>query len=426
MSMSLFELDTWQEIWAALSKNRLRTFLTAFGVFWGIFLLVLLLGAGNGLANGVNAGFAGAATNSFFCWGMRTSKPYAGLQAGREIQFTNEDWKAIVAQVPDAKVVAPRLQMGGFRGGVNVVRGTETGSFSVMGDMPEIATIQSLAVDQGRFLNRIDIEEKRKVAVIGKKVIESLFEPDEPPVGERIRINGVEFEVVGTFRSRQSGGDGERDAETIFVPFSTYQQAFNAINRVNWFAVTSKDGVPVSVIEKQVLDLLRSRHKVAPDDRRGIGNFNLENEYKKIQGLFTGIKLLMWIVGVGTLAAGAIGVSNIMLIIVRERTREIGIRRAVGATPWKVQRQILTESVILTLAAGLLGLAAAVGLLELVSSLLPATGGSGEPQMFQRPGVDLSAGIQALLVLVVSGTLAGFAPARRAVAINPVVALRSE
>jgi putative ABC transport system permease protein len=424
--MSLFELDTWQEIWAALSKNRLRTFLTAFGVFWGIFLLVLLLGAGNGLANGVNAGFAGSATNSFFCWGMRTSKPYAGLQAGREVQFTNEDWKAIVAQVPDAKVVAPRLQMGGFRGGVNVVRGAETGSFSVMGDMPEIATIQSLGVDKGRFLNRIDVEEKRKVAVIGKKVIETLFEPDEEPVGERIRINGVEFEVVGTFRSRQSGGDAERDAETIFVPFSTYQQAFNAINKVNWFAVTSRDGVPVSVVEKQVLDLLRARHKVAPDDRRGIGNFNLENEYKKVQGLFTGIKLLMWIVGVGTLAAGAIGVSNIMLIIVRERTREIGIRRAVGATPWKVQRQILTESVILTLAAGLLGLSAAVGLLELVSSLLPASGGSGEPQMFQRPGVDLSAGIQAVIVLVVSGAIAGFAPARRAVAINPVVALRSE
>jgi len=424
--MNYFDLDHWQEIWAALSRNRLRTFLTAFGVFWGIFLLVLLLGAGNGLANGVNAGFAGSATNSFFCWGMRTSKPYAGLQAGRSIEFDNEDWKAIVAQVPDAKVVAPRLQMGGWRGGANIVRGIETGSFSVMGDMPEIQTIQSLGVDRGRFLNRNDITEKRKVAVIGRKVYETLFEPDENPLTGRIRINGVDFEVVGTFRSRQSGGNAERDAETVFVPFTTYQQAFNAINQVNWFAVTSKDGVPVSEIEKQVLDLLRQRHKVAPDDRRGIGNFNLEKEYQKIQGLFTGITLLMWIVGVGTLAAGAIGVSNIMLIIVRERTKEIGIRRAVGATPWKVQGQIVTEAVILTLASGLLGLAAAVGLLELVSSLLPAASGTGEPQMFQRPGVDLSAGIQAVLVLVVSGTLAGFAPARRAVAINPVVALRSE
>lgn len=422
----MLDRDNLQEIWAALSKNRLRTFLTAFGVFWGIFLLVLLLGAGNGLANGVNAGFAGTATNSFFCWGMRTSKPFAGLPAGRSIEFDNEDWRAIVAQVPEAKVVAPRLQMGGFRGGANVVRGAETGSFAVMGDMPEIATIQSLAVVRGRFLNPIDIAEKRKVAVIGTRVIDTLFEPGEDPVGESVRINGVEFEVVGTFRSRQSGGDAERDAETIFVPFPTFQQAFNAVNRVNWFAVTSADGVPVSIVEKKVLEILRSRHKVAPDDRRGIGNFNLENEYKKVQNLFAGIKLLMWIVGVGTLAAGAIGVSNIMLIIVRERTKEIGIRRAVGATPWTVQGQIVTESVLLTLVAGLLGLCAAVGLLAFIASILPAAGADGEPQMFQNPGVDLSAGLQALVVLVVSGALAGFAPARRAVAVNPVVALRSE
>lgn len=422
----MFDLDHWQEIWNALAKNRLRTFLTAFGVFWGIFLLVLLLGAGNGLKNGVEAGFAGTATNSFFCWGMRTSKPYAGLPAGRAIEFTNEDWQAIRAQVFAAKVVAPRLQMGGFRGGANVIRGTETGSFSVMGDMPEIATIQSLAVVSGRFLNRFDVEDSRKVAVIGKRVVEVLFDPGEVPIGEHIRINGVEFEVVGTFRSRQSGGDAERDAETIFVPFTTFQQSFNETGKVHWFAVTSADGVPVSVVEKQVLDLLRSRHKVAPDDRRGIGNFNLEKEFQKIQGLFAGIKLLMWIVGVGTLTAGAIGVSNIMLIIVRERTREIGIRRAVGATPWKVQGQILLESVILTLGSGLLGLSAAVGLLELVNSLLPAAGGSGEPSMFQNPGVNLTAAFQALIVLVVSGALAGFAPARRAVAVNPVVALRSD
>ena len=191
--MSYFDLDHWQEIWAALSKNRLRTFLTAFGVFWGIFLLVLLLGAGTGLSNGVNAGFAGTATNSFFCWGMRTSKPFAGLPAGRSIEFNNEDWKAIRAQVPDAKVVAPRLQKGGYRGGATVVRGTETGSFSVMGDMPEIATIQSLAVVSGRFLNRIDVDENRKVAVIGKRVVETLFEPEEVPLGEQVRINEGPF-----------------------------------------------------------------------------------------------------------------------------------------------------------------------------------------------------------------------------------------
>jgi len=422
----VFDLDHFQEIWTALSKNRLRTFLTAFGVFWGIFLLMLLLGSGNGLKNGIDAGFSGSATNSFFIWGMRTSKPFAGLLAGRSIEFTNADVEEIRRQVPEARVIAPRLQLGGFRGGATATRGIHTGAYTVMGDMPEIATIQSLAVSSGRFLNRLDIEDKRKVAVIGNRVREVLFEADEDPIGHGIRINGIEFQVVGLFRSRQSGNDGERDAETIFVPFSTFQQAFNAANEVQWMAVTSVDGVAAAVVEKKVLDILRARHKVSPQDNRGIGHFNLEEEYAKIQGLMTGIKLLMWIVGIGTLAAGAIGVSNIMLIIVRERTKELGIRRAIGATPWKVQGQIVLEAVILTLGSGLLGLSAGVGVLELVNRLLPGAGASGEPQMFQNPGVTFEVAMQALAVLVVSGVLAGFAPARRAVSITPMAALRSD
>jgi putative ABC transport system permease protein len=421
----MFDLDHLQEIWTALSKNRLRTFLTVFGVFWGIFLLVLLLGSGNGLKNGMDSGFSGVATNSFFAWGMRTSKPFAGLPAGRSIEFTNADIEELRRQVPEAKVIAPRLQLGGHRGGANATRGIHTGSYSVMGDMPEIQTIQSLIVPRGRFLNHLDVQEKRKVAVIGSRVHEVLFEPEEDPLGSGIRINGVEFQVIGIFRSRQSGNDGERDAETIFVPFSTYQQAFNAANRVHWMAVTSVDGVKASVVEKKVLDILRARHKVSPEDNRGIGHWNLEEEYEKIQGLFTGIKFLMWIVGVGTLAAGAIGVSNIMLIIVRERTKELGIRRAIGATPWKVQGQIVLEAVLLTLGSGLLGLSAGVGLLELVNRLLPPPGASAEPQMFQNPGVTLEAAVLALAVLVASGVLAGLAPARRAVAITPMEALRS-
>ncbi len=422
----MFDLDHFQEIWTALSKNRLRTFLTAFGVFWGIFLLMLLLGSGNGLKNGIDAGFSGSATNSFFIWGMRTSKPFAGLLAGRSIEFTNADVEEIRRQVPEARVIAPRLQLGGFRGGATATRGIHTGAYTVMGDMPEIATIQSLAVSSGRFLNRLDIEDKRKVAVIGNRVREVLFEADEDPIGHGIRINGIEFQVIGLFRSRQSGNDGERDAETIFVPFSTFQQAFNAANEVQWMAVTSVDGVAAAVVEKKVLDILRARHKVSPQDNRGIGHFNLEEEYAKIQGLMTGIKLLMWIVGIGTLAAGAIGVSNIMLIIVRERTKELGIRRAIGATPWKVQGQIVLEAVILTLGSGLLGLSAGVGVLELVNRLLPGAGASGEPQMFQNPGVTFEVAMQALAVLVVSGVLAGFAPARRAVSITPMAALRSD
>ncbi len=422
----MFDLDHWQEIGAALAKNKLRTFLTAFGVFWGIFLLVLLLGSGNGLSNGVMTGFSGMATNSFFAWGMRTSKPYAGLPSGRSIDFTDADVAAIRAQVKDAQVVAPRLQLGGHMGTARVVRHGETGAFNVTGDYPEIFTIQSLILDRGRFLNRLDLEEKRKVAVVGLRVVEVLFEPGEEPIGGSFQINGVEFKVVGVFRSRQSGNQADRDLQSIYVPFTTFQQAFNKIGEVDWMAVTSKPGVKASVVEEQVLEILRQRHKVAPDDRRGIGHFNLEKEFGKIQGLFTGIRLLMWIVGLGTLAAGAIGVSNILLIIVRERTREIGIRRAVGAGPWSIMGQILLEALVLTSVAGFLGLAAGVGVLELAASLVPATGSTGGPSMFQNPGVSFGEAFRAVAILVAAGCVAGFVPAQRAIAVPPVVALRTE
>lgn len=422
----MFDLDHWQEIGHALAKNRLRTFLTAFGVFWGIFLLVVLLGSGNGLSNGVMAGFQGTATNSFFCWGMRTSKPFAGLAAGRSIEFTNEDTEEIRRQVPEAAVVAPRLQRGGWRGGATVRRAGETGSFTIMGDHPEIFTIQSVLLERGRLLNRMDVDEKRKVAVIGTRVVEVLFPDGENPVGDAIEVNGVWFKVVGVFRSRNTGGQADRDAQTVYVPFSTFQQAFNAANEVHWYAVTAAPGVDVARVEEKVLDLLRSRHKVAPDDRRGIGHFNLAEEFGKIQGLFAGIRALMWIVGLGTLTAGAIGVSNIMLIVVRERTKEIGLRRAIGARPSSVIGQIVLEAVVLTSVAGLLGLAAGVATMEGISAVLAAAPAAGQPTMFRDPGVMLGDALWALLVLVAAGTVAGLIPAQRAVSVSPVVALRSE
>ena len=421
----MFDLDHLQEIWIALSRNRLRTFLTAFGVFWGIFLLVVLLGSGQGLKNGVNQGFSAVATNSFFVWGQRTSKPWAGLPAGREVEFTDADTAAMRREVKGARVIAPRLQLGGWRGGATATRGTESGAFTVMGDVPEIQTIQSLLVDRGRFLNPIDLEDKRKVAVLGTRSVEVLFPEGDEPVGQTVDINGVVFQVVGTFRSRASGGNAERDAETIFVPFTTFQQAFNAMNEVHWYAVTVADDVSATEAQEAALALLRKRHKVAPDDRRGIGSFNLAEEFAKVQGLFTGIRLLMWIVGIGTLAAGAIGVSNIMLIVVRERTKELGLRRAVGATPWKVMTQIVIEAVLLTAVAGCLGLAAGVGVMEVVSSLLPQGGGDA-PSMFINPGVRIGDATRALLILIGAGALAGMLPARRAVSVNPIVALRSE
>lgn len=420
----LFDLDHWHEIWASLSRNRLRTALTAFGVGWGLFMLVVMLGSGTGLANGVERGFSGGATNSFFVWTRRTTEPYRGLPAGRRFSMNNGDVKAIAEQVPEAETIAPRNQLGGFRGGENVTRGLRAGGFSVTGDHPAIRAIQSLKILEGRFLNHLDLVERRKVAVIGTRVREVLFAPGEDPIDASIEIQGVYFKVIGVFSSVQTGEDAERDAQTIYVPFTTFQNAFNFGDRVGWFAITSRPGVPASVVEDKVVKLLKARHKVAPSDDRAIGHFNLEEEYDRIQGLFRGINALVWIVGIGTLSAGVIGVSNIMLIIVRERTKEIGIRRAVGATPLSVTTQVVFESVLLTSVAGYLGLVFGVAVLEAVNLVLASAGPS--TAMFADPGVDLVTALRALAVLVASGVLAGLMPAWRAMRVNPVQALHAE
>ena len=419
----LFDFDHWQEIKVALLRNRLRTTLTAFGIFWGIFLLMVMLGSGSGLRNGVMRGFEGGATNSFFVWSQRTQKPYAGMPAGRRVQMTNADVQAIRDKVGEVEVVAPRVQLGGFMGGNNVTRGRKAGAFSVMGDYPEIQRIQSFKVETGRFLSPLDVQEDRKVAVIGTGVRDVLFEHGEDPIGRAIVIQGVYFQVVGVFRSTQTGDDADRDAQTVFVPFTTFQRAFNFGDRVGWMAVISRPHVPASQAEEKVLALLKSRHKVAPDDLRAFGHFNLEEEYGKIQGLFTGIRVLVWLVGIGTLAAGAIGVSNIMLIIVKERTKEIGIRRAVGAKPMAIVVQIVLEAVILTGIAGYLGMVAGIAVMELVKHLLPPGDGT---RMFTNPDVGVSEALQSLAILVAAGVVAGLAPAQRALQVSPVVALRSE
>jgi putative ABC transport system permease protein len=421
--MSVFDLDHWQEIKTALLRNRTRTALTAFGVFWGIFLLMVMLGSGTGLRNGVTRGFAEGATNSFFIWTQRTQKPYRGMPAGRTLELDNHDVQAIRDKVPEVAIVAPRNQLGGFMGGNNVTRGRKAGAFNVTGDYPAIRRIQSFRMEEGRFLDPLDVADGRKVAVIGTHVREVLFKEGEKPIGDSIEIRGVYFQVVGIFSSLQSGDQGERESQTIFIPFTTFQRAFNFGDRVGWLAVTSKPSVPASVAEDKVLELLRSRHKVAPDDSRAFGHWNTEKEYSKIQSLFGGIGILVWLVGIGTLAAGAIGVSNIMLIIVKERTKEIGVRRAVGARPSAIVAQIVLESVILTASAGYLGLVAGVALMTLVGNLLPADGGN---TMFANPDVGIGEALRALAILIGAGIFAGLAPAQRALQVSPMVALRSE
>jgi putative ABC transport system permease protein len=420
----MFDLDRWQEIYHVLRKNKLRTFLTAFGVFWGIFMLMIMLGSGNGLENGVTQNFGDMATNSVFLWTQQTSVPYKGFPRGRRFFYENSDADALRDNIPEIRYLAPRLRAGGFEEGNNVVRGLKTGLFSIMGDYPESNLIDPLNIVKGRFVNDLDIREKRKVVVVGIRVVELLFDKDEEPMNQYIRIQGVYFKIVGVFRSKRTGEQASQENQNIYMPFTTLQKTYNYGNVVGFFAITSKEGIPVAEVETKAIELLKSRHSVAPSDDTAIGHFNLEKEYRQMRGLFAGIQGLVWIVGIGTLLAGIIGVSNIMLVVVKERTREIGIQRALGATPRIIITQIITESVVLTTFAGYFGLVIGVGLLELINYLLESSG--ADTEMFLHPGVDFKVAVIALTILIVSGALAGFIPARRAVSVKPIDALRYE
>jgi putative ABC transport system permease protein len=420
----MFDLDRWQEIYHVLRKNKLRTFLTAFGVFWGIFMLVIMHGSGKGLERGVTHNFGDMATNSVFIWTHQTTIPYKGFPRGRGYYFDNDDVTAIRHSIPEIKYLAPRIQAGGFLQNNNVIRGLKSGIFSIMGDYPDFNRIDPLNITEGRFINDLDIREKRKVVVIGTRVVDILFKKDEKPMNQYIQIQGVYFKVVGVFRSKRTGEQANQENQNIYMPFTTLQRTYNYGNAVGFFSITSKDDIQVSVVEEKAIRLLKKRHSIAPADDAAVGHFNLKKEFDKMQGLFYGIRMLIWIVGTGTLMAGVIGVSNIMLVVVRERTKEIGIQRALGASPWNVVSQIITESVVLTTFAGYFGLVAGVGLLELINLLLNSTGANTE--MFLNPGIDFSVAVTAICILVVSGAMAGFVPARRAVSVKPIDALRFE
>jgi putative ABC transport system permease protein len=417
--MSMLDTDSWQEIYATLRTNKLRTLLTAAGVFWGIFMLLIMLGFGNGLETGIAQNMRGFATNSIYVWGRSARMPYQGMQPGRRIRFDNADINAL-RQVGGIEHLAPRNQLGGWRSGNNVIYGTETGNFTVMGDYPAFRHIQPMVFEQGRFVNDLDIRDRRKVAIIGAQVYKELFPPGVEPIGEYIQINGVYFQVVGMFRSKARGEEGDRQASTIFIPFTTFQQAFNAGDRVAFFAMTARPGIPAQAVEDRVRRILAERHRVHPDDELALGSYNAGEEFGKVTMLFLGIRYLIWFVGIMTLLAGVIGVSNIMLIVVKERTREIGVRKALGATPWSIIGLIIQESVVLTALAGYAGVIAGVGFLELIGGLFQGSDGFAPPQ------VDLQATLIAAVVLIVSGAVAGIIPARMAARVNPVEALRAE
>lgn len=416
--------DSWTEIIEALNSNWFRTVMTAFGVLWGIFILVILLAAGNGLENGIRQGFNGMATNSMFMWTQTASQPYKGLPKGRRYNFKTDDVLAIKQSIEGLQFVSPRNQLGGFRGSNNVVRGLQTGAFNVYGDYPEIIQQQPMDITSGRFINYSDIQEKRKIAIIGSGVKSALYDSGEEVIGSYIKINGVNFMVVGTYKKKGSNGDPEEMQKEIYVPFTAFSQAFNMGDIVGWMAITAKDGYSITNLKEQIFDVIKTRHTINPKDDRAVGNFDLFQEYTKLTGLFSALNFVAYFVGILVLLSGIIGISNIMLIVVKERTKEIGIRRALGATPWSIRAQILLESIFLTIVSGMAGIVLATAVLWFVNYQLD--GMDTSEMMFINPSVNIGVVFIALTILIVSGLLAGLIPAQNAIKIKPVEALRTE
>ncbi len=408
----MFDLDKWQEIFETIRKNKLRTILTGFSVSWGIFMLIILLGSGNGLQNGVLDQFKQDAENSLWIYSGRTSMPYNGMKAGRQIQFTNDDYQKTKDSGLDVDKISSRYSI--FRNNLISYK-TEFVNYNIIAVHPDTETLESTSNVKGRFLNDVDVKEFRKVVTISTEVEKALFKREEP-IGKYIKINGIPFQVIGVFTDYS-----ERDLQRVYVPISTAQKVFNGANRISnmSFTTNTHDIESLKAMEEYLRKSFAARHKFDPTDRRAMWiNNNMEN-YQRTMALFSGIRIFVWIIGVFTIIAGIVGVSNIMIIVVRERTKEIGIRKALGATPNSIVSLVLLESVLITSAAGYMGLVLGVILLEV---LAPHT----QIEFFMNPSVDLSVGIQATLVLVFAGLLAGFFPAWKAANVKPIEALAHE
>lgn len=419
----MFSRDRWKEILEVLTSNWFRTVLTAFGVFWGILILIILLAAGQGLENGIKSDFGDIATNTMFIWTRRTTKAHEGLPKDRDFSFKISDRALLESNFPELRFISPRNQLGGFRGGSNVIRGIRTGAYNIYGDYPEIINQDPMGITAGRFINHNDIREKRKVAVIGEGVVTDLYDIGEEVLGTYIKIQGVNFMVVGTYKKKSNDGDGEEGQKQIFVPFTAFSQAFNRADNVGWMAITANDGTSITSLKENIVSVLKEKHKVHPEDQRAIGYFDLYEQYNRVESLFGAMRFIAYFVGILVLLSGIIGVSNIMLIVVKERTKEIGIRRALGEEPWSIRAQVLMESIFLTLISGMAGITMGALFIYAVNAVLEA---NGPVDMFTNPSVSMGVVLGALFILVISGLLAGFIPAQSAIRVRPIDALRDE
>ena len=408
----LFDRDTWQDVYDSMSKNKLRTFITMIGVWWGILLLIGLLGAARGMENSFNRLFGDFATNSVFMWAQSTSKPFKGFQEGKRVQVTLSDAQKIRENVEGIEFVVPRNQNGSL-----VVRKFLSGNFTVAGDYPLFDKVQKKKMLNGRFINQNDIDDNKKVAVISEDIYKQLFNKDEQAIGEYIEINSINFTVIGVF---EQGNIGMGDQ--IHIPFTTFQQIYNQGEQIGFMMITGKPEFDILQIEEDAKLLLRNLHRVHPEDKRAFGSFNLGEQFARVTGFLTGMQFLTWFVGIATLIAGVFAIGNILLITVKERTKEIGVRRALGATPFEIKRQIVVEAVFLTLVAGIMGIISGGWILIWLDSAF----GQGDDATLVNASVSIGIVFLALLILVTLGTLIGLIPAFKATSVKPIEALREE
>ncbi|MCB0515912.1 MAG: ABC transporter permease [Chitinophagales bacterium] len=414
----MFDKEKWLEITDSLLRHKLRTFLTAFGVFWGIFMLIFLLGTGKGLQNGVENMFRDDALNSIWLYPGKTSVPYNGLPVGREISFNNTDQAMFIRNIPQIDHLTGRYNMWGE---FSINYKQKAYSFFVRTVHPDHKYLENTLITEGRFINDIDIREKRKVACIGKVIKDEIF-GDADPLGEYLEIKGVYYKVVGVFEDK----GGEREMRNIYLPITTAQLLENANGRVHqWMAtIGNSDLAESEKIEKKLKSIFANKYKFDENDAQAIYIRNNIEEFERFQTLFRYIRAFVWFVGLGTLFAGIMGISNIILITVKERTREIGIRKALGATPNNIVTMILSESVIITIVAGYLGLIFGLGIIELINQAMLRF--KIETPFFRQPEIDLGVALSALGVMILAGLIAGWMPAREAAGIKPIEAMRAD
>jgi putative ABC transport system permease protein len=411
----LFDSDTWQEIYGSIRKNKVRTSITIIGVLWGIFLLVVLLGAARGMENGFNKLFGNFATNSVFIWTESTDTPFKGFQECRRFSLTINDIEVLTTEYSDEiKLLAPRNQTNNL-----IIKDFKSGSFKVSGDYPILDQIQKKQLLYGRFLNQNDILSIAKVTVISEDMYKQFFEIDEFPIGQYIKINSISYKVIGVYKPSNTI---DFDGDCAYIPFSTFKKVYNTANKVDWMMITAHEGTDIEQMESDVLLTLKGLHKVHPEDERAFGSVNLGKEIGKVTGFITGMQFLTWFVGIATLIAGVFAIGNILLITVKERTKEIGIRRALGATPKSIRQQIILESVFLTTVAGMLGIIFGAFVLFIIDTAF----GQGVDAALVNPTVDIPVILIAVVTLIVLGTAIGVIPAHMATVVKPIEALREE